>query len=429
MPKIQNFEELATTPLRRDALMIAEAGLEAIDTTAVVRQGVRLEGDTLFVRDQKFPLAGVKRIMVGAVGKCAFAASEALEVILGDRLMGGVAIDVHAPPAFKKIKAFEGTHPMPSEANVLATKALALMLKQCEKDDFIIFIISGGGSTLLSMPEQVGYEDEARIVKALFKSGVTIEELNTVRKHLSLARGGHLAQYARKSRSIALIFSDVVGNDIEFIASGPTVKDETTVADAEAVMAKYDVLKVCGIGSVDFIETPKQDEVFQNVTNILFLSNETALGAMSAKAGELGYSARICDTLLSGEASKVGVRIAKEIGEAYPKTAFLYGGETTVTITGDGMGGRNQELALAALPFIQIGEIVLPIASDGRDNTDAAGALCDTMTKEKSEASGLSRRDYLDRNASYDFFLKVGAQVETGDTGSNVADLIIALKA
>jgi glycerate 2-kinase len=437
--KIQNFDALATTPLRRDALMIAEAGLEAIDTKAVVKQGVRLENDTLVISTCdvdtphidiacRYPLAGVKRVMAAAVGKCAFAAAEALEDVLGERLAGGVAIGVHPAGPLKKIQAFQGTHPMPSEANVAATKTLVAMLNQCEKDDFVIFVISGGGSTLLSMPEHVGFAEEAKIVHALFAAGATIEEMNVIRKHLSLARGGYLAAYAYPARSVALIFSDVIGNDIQFVASGPTVKDETTIAEAEAVMAKYDVLAGCGIERCDFIETPKNDGVFQNVANVIFVSNEMALTAMRAKADELGYSARIRDTRLSGEASKVGVRIAKETNEAYAKSALLYGGETTVTIRSPGKGGRSQELALAAVPHIEAGQLILPFASDGRDNTDVAGALCDILTKEKAEASGFSPQEYLGRNASYDFFLKVGGQVVTGDTGSNVSDLVVALK-
>jgi glycerate-2-kinase len=426
--KTGNFEALATTPLRRAALEIGEAGLQAIDTVAAIRNGVRLEGDTLFVRDQSFPLVGVKQLRVAAIGKCAVAASEALEAVLGNRLTDGIAMDVRSSEALKKIKAYKGTHPMPSEANVEATKALVRMLRQCNEDDFIIFVISGGGSTLLSMPEDVGYEDEAKIVKALFNAGATIEELNIIRKHLSLARGGYLAEYAFPARSVALIFSDVVGNDLEFVASGPTVKDETTIDDAEKILAEYDVLRVCNLAGCGFVKTPKQEEIFQNVANILFVSNETALQAMRAKAGELGFNARICDSCLSGEASKVGVRIAKELGEAYAKTCFLYGGETTVTINGNGKGGRNQELSLAALPFIKEGEVLISLASDGADNTDAAAGVCDTISKEKAAALGLSIEDFLARNDSYNFWQKIGAQIVTGDTGANVSDLVIALK-
>jgi glycerate-2-kinase len=426
--KIQNFDALAITPLRKDALMIAEAGLEAIDTARAVKEGVRLEDETLFVHDQKFPLAAVKQIWVAAVGKCSFAASEELEEVLGERLAGGVAIGVHAPGTFKKIKAFQGTHPMPSEENVVATKALVAMLRKCDESDLVIFVISGGGSTLLSMPAHVGYEEETKIVHTLFSAGATIEELNVIRKHLSLARGGYLAEYAYPARSVALIFSDVVGNDIQYVSSGPTVKDETTIEEAEAIMTKYDVQKLGDLPDCKFVKTPKEDKFFENMTNVLFVSNEMALKAMEKKAAELGYSARICDTFLSGEASKVGVRIANEIAEAYPKTAFLYGGETTVTIRVPGKGGRCQELALAAIPHIAQGQLILPFASDGRDNTDIAGVICDTIAKEKAETLGISPREYLDQNCSYHFFETVDGQVVTGDTGSNVSDLIVALK-
>ncbi len=426
--KIRNFDALATTPLRRDALTIAEAGLEAIDTKMVMKQGVRLEGDTLFVRDERFDLAGKKRVMVAAVGKCAADAAAALEEILGDRLSGGVAIAIEPSPGLAKIEYFRGTHPMPSETNVHATAALVRMLKGCTADDFVLFVISGGGSTLLSMPEDVGFEVEAQIVKALFNAGATIEELNVIRKHLSLARGGYLAEYAHPAASVALIFSDVIGNDMQFVSSGPTLKDETTIEDAEKILAKYDVLKVCGLHGCWFVKTPKQDEFFANVKNILFVSNETALTAMHAKAAELGYVAKICDSCLTGEARDVGETIARGIAAAPAKSALIYGGETTVTVRVPGKGGRSQELGLSALRFLDDGTIVLPFASDGRDNTDIAGVLCDPASLARAKELKLSPEDFLDRNASYDFFAEVDGQVMTGDTGSNVSDLVIALK-
>jgi glycerate-2-kinase len=435
--KIQNFEQIATTPLRRDALMIAEAGLEAIDTKAAIHAGVRLEGDTLYVRDsgnaaypseKSFPL-GSGRVIVAAIGKCAFAASAALEEILGKRLSEGVAIDVHAPEPLQIIRPFQGTHPIPSEANVGATKALVAMLRQCSKDDFVIFIISGGGSTLLSMPEAVGYEEEAKIVKALTASGATIEELNTIRKHLSLARGGYLAEYANPARSVSLIFSDVMGNDLQFIASGPTIKDNTTIEDAEKILAKYDVLRVCRLEKCGFVKTPKEDEFFANVHNLLFMSNLNALAAMKEKAGELGYAVKVSATYLFGEARNVGAKLARELTASPAKTALLYGGETTVTVKAPGKGGRSQELGLSAMRFMQPGEVIVPFGSDGHDNTDAAGGVCDIVARGKAlKGDGNSLQESLDHNLSYDFFKKIGEQVLTGDTGSNVSDLLVALK-
>ena len=250
-----------------------------------------------------------------------------------------------------------------------------------------------------------------------------------IRKHLSLARGGYLAEYAYPSASVSLIFSDVVGNDVQFIASGPTVKDETTIADAEKIIAKYDVLKICGLDGCGFVKTPKQDEFFANARTIMFVSNDTALAAMADKASALGYTPNICDSCLAGEAREVGVRITKELAAAPSKTALLYGGETTVTVRNpDGKGGRSQELALAALAGIGDHELILPFASDGRDNTDAAGGVCDSSVRAKASELGLSPDDFLARNASYDFWQKVGAHLITGDTGSNVSDLVIALK-
>jgi glycerate 2-kinase len=268
---------------------------------------------------------------------------------------------------------------------------------------------------------------EGEILKVLFEKGAAIEEINTLRKHLSLARGGRLAEYAYPATSLALIFSDVPGDDPGFVASGPTVKDETTVDEARAIVQKYDLEKEAGL-KIEPLKTPKEDKYFEKVKNVIFVSNRTALIAMTEKAREVGLHPEVRTSLLAGEARKVGERIAAEIGEAMPKTAYLYAGETTVTIKGNGRGGRNQELALGALAHIGAGSVVLSLASDGRDNGDYGGALCDTITKEKAAALGLKEEEYLARNDSSGFFEKTGGLLMTGDTGANVSDLIIAVK-
>jgi len=426
--KIKNFDELAASDSRRAALMIAEAGLRAIDTGSVLRASVKLNGDELFVKNEKFLLESGKRIFVVAVGKCAIEAAAALEDILGDRLSDGVAVDTKTSQTLKKIKAFQGTHPLPTEANVKAAKAVVQALSGLRNDDLVIFAISGGGSTLLCLPEDGEYKDEAKIVGALIRSGATIQEINTVRKHLSLARGGYLAKYAYPAEAISLIFSDVPGNNLEFVSSGPTLKDHTTIKEAEVILAKYDVLKSCGIEKCDLVETPKEEKYFVRVKNILAVSNEDALAAMEAKAKELGFAAKICTACLNGEAREVGLALTKDLHKAGPKTAFLYGGETTVTVRGHGKGGRNLELALSALREIQDDELIMTIASDGADNGPFAGAICDRITKKAIGDKNLDYKAALDENNAYPFFEKIGNYILTGGTGSNVSDLVIALK-
>ncbi len=429
MRKIKNFEELAVSDARRAALEIAEAGFQAIDTDKILHEVVKLDGDLLSVKGEKFPLGNVSRIFVVGIGKCAMEAATALEDIFGERLYGGIVIDTEVRHSFKKIKAFQGTHPLPSDENITAARAVVALLKDLKEDDLAVFAISGGGSTLLCLPEQGTCLEEAEVLNALIHAGATIQEINTVRKHLSLARGGYLAKYAYPAHVVSLIFSDVPGDNLEFVASGPTVKDHTTVEEAEEILVKYDILKTCGIEKCGLVETPKEDKYFERVKNILTVSNTLALAAMEEKAKVLGFTTKICTTCLSGEARDVGLRFAKDLHKAPRKTVFLYGGETTVTIRGHGRGGRNLELALSAMREIKSGELIMTVASDGLDNGPFAGAICDTITKKAIDDGDFDLEGALDENSEYPLFEEVGHYLMTGDTGSNVSDLVIALKA
>lgn len=426
--KIQNNAELAVTPLRVAGLQILEAGLTAIDTTEAIRNRVQYDAsqDVLTIDKTQFPLAQFERVFVVGIGKCSLLAAEALETVLGDRLTGGQVIDIK-PGTLKKIKVTVGTHPMPSEQNIQATRELLELLRTCTERDLVLTIISGGGTTLICQPNGSTAEDEAILVKTLFKAGAVIEELNTVRRHLSVARGGGLAVAAGKARMIALIFSDVASNDLQMIASGPTVLDTTTVADAEAVIIKYGLTETAPSVYKHLIETPKDPGLFSNITNILFVTNVTALAAMKETAEQLGYATTIVENNMKGEARTVGHAIIEQLHASGEKTAWLYGGETTVTITGNGTGGRNQEMVLASLSEVREHELMISCGSDGHDNTDVAGAVCDTITKDKAAQRGLSAQQYLQTNDSYPFFRATGDAIITGDTGTNVADLIIAI--
>ena len=428
--KIKNFAQLATTDARNRVLEIAEAGLEAIDTEKVLKDLVSVGDGTLGIGADVFPIPATGRIFFVGVGKCALEAGAVFEGILGDRLEGGVVIDVKSGMMLKKLTSFKGSHPFPSDENTRAARAVVDLLRGMREDDLVIFSISGGGSTLLCLSENGSCAEEMSVIQALMRAGATIEEMNTVRKHLSLARGGYLAYDAYPAQVISLIFSDVPGNDISFIASGPTVKDATTIADAESVLARYDILKACGIVKCGLIETPKEEKYFERVHNILALSNETALGAMTAKAGELGLKAKIVGTQRAGEAAVVAKAVCDAIHAEPAGSVLLWGGETTVTVRGDtgGHGGRNLELSATALGYITEGETVLSLASDGKDNGPYAGALCDTITKKAVADAGLSLAVFLDNHNTYPLFEKIGNYIDTGDTGSNVSDLIIALK-
>lgn len=426
--KIKNFDTLTISDSRRAILNIAEAGLEAIDTSKVLHNVVRLKGDFLYFNEELYFLPDIKRVFVVGVGKCSLEAAAVLENILGSYLTGGVAVDVKDGGYLKKIKYFKGTHPLPSEENIKATKEIIHLISHLYENDLVIFVISGGGSTLLCCPEGSSFKEEASIFKHLTKAGATIQEINTVRKHLSFARGGFLAKYAYPAKGVSLIFSDVPGNDPGFIASGPTERDRTTINAAAAILAKYDVFDRCSLENCGLIETPKDEKYFENIKNIIIASSSSALKAMDIKAKELGLKTKICDGCLKGEAREVGKNITQELHRLPSGSVLLYGGESTVTITGDGRGGRNLELALAAMREIKDDEAILSFASDGRDNGEFAGAFCDIITREAIYKSGLKMEEFLQDNNAYPLFEKVGHYLFTGDTGSNVSDLLVALK-
>lgn len=426
--KIHNFPELARTELRKAALEIIEAGLQAIDTKKAIRDSIFLTGDTLQIKGKDFALSQYKDIYVVGVGKCAIDAAVALEKILGPRLADGLVIDVRDSQELKKIRVFRGFHPRPDEANVDATKELIKFLKARDKDDLVLCVVSGGGSTILCSPEDLSCQEEGLILDLLSRSAAPIKKINIVRKHISYARGGHLAKYAYPATVISLIFSDIATGELDVVASGPTFLDETTVRDAEAILMEYDILKQCGIKHCGLIETPKEAKYFEKVHNLLIVGNEVALQAMQKKAGELNYHAETKEHSLVGEAREVGQKILADLTKAKSKTSLLYGGETTVTVTGTGKGGRNQELALACVKEIKDGQVIAAVNTDGRDNSGAAGALCDISTQAAAAKRGASADEYLHNNDSYNFFKTIGDQIITGDTGSNVSDLIIAIK-
>ncbi|MBI2409638.1 DUF4147 domain-containing protein [Candidatus Kaiserbacteria bacterium] len=428
---IRNFDALALSDLRIDALSIAEAGYAALDVGAALTHNLRIEQDELLVKvrpsqkDTAYSIRGRNVFFVG-IGKCAFAAAAAIEQILGDRLTGGVALDVSARDrgGSRKIEPYVGTHPLPSEANERATDRILAFLEERGESDIVLMLISGGGSTLLCRTEApMTCLEESAIFKELTKKGATIAEINTVRKHLSRARGGGLAKAAYPAEVLSFIVSDVPGDDVRLIASGPTIRDSSTIEDARHVLDTY------GISNIQLLETPKEETYFERVRNILFLTSQSALDAMRAEAVDRGYQPAIADDRFSGEAREIGRAIGAKLHDSPPGSALLFAGESTVTLgNSSGTGGRNQEMALAALRDMREGELFLPFASDGHDNTDAAGAISDALSRAHAEENKLSITDYLEGHRSYDFFRSTGDALITEYTGTNVSDLIIALK-
>jgi glycerate-2-kinase len=424
---IQNLDTLATNDLRRDALSLAEVGYATLDTGAALERTVRKEGDALRIGATLYPLQGRRVFFVG-IGKCAVAAARAVEGILGDALTAGIALDVAAGgDPLSKIEVCIGTHPLPSIENERATRRIALMLSGCTKDDLVLMLVSGGGSTLICLPTApMTPADEAELFTELSSHGASIQEINTVRKHTSLARGGWLAASAHPAEVISLIISDVPGNDMSFVSSGPSVRDTTTIDDAHAVLARYGIeVKP----SYTFTETPKDPQYFERVTNLLFLTNRDALLAMQDAAKQKGYAALVMNDQVAGEARDIGRDILKKLHSMPSKTVLFYAGESTVTFGNfREAGGRNQEMALAALSEVRPDELLLPFASDGRDNSDHAGGIADASTIEHAREKDVSIEEYLAHHRSYDFFAATGDALCIGYTESNVSDLIIAIK-
>lgn len=418
---IQNFLEVGSSETRKDALEIINAGIDAVLTRNAISKFVKLEGNILKIKDKEFDLSNFEKIYVIGGGKASADMAEEIEHILGDKIHRGIVTDV-IEKKLNKIEVVKGTHPIPSEANAHACQRMVDIAQNASENDLIICLISGGGSALLSNPRaHVG--GEIKMNEALMKAGANIQQMNAVRKHISKFKGGQLSKIAYPATIISLIFSDVLGNDLSVIASGPTVKDKTTLKDVKSIIENYGLPR---LHPDDFAETPKEDKWFSKTHNILLLDNSVAVDAMKDKAQALGYQVEVLDHELAGEAREVGVNLA---GRIKPGVASIAAGETTVTVTGDGIGGRNQELVLGAIEKIKIPGVVISAATDGMDNTDAAGAIADKKSVGKALVFGLNTQEYLQHNDAFHFFEKMKDLIITGSTGTNVADIMLALGA
>ncbi len=435
--------------MREQALQIFQAGLQAVDPVEAILRHVTLNDNVLRISDRQFNLEDYDRILVVGAGKAVAPMAKAVEDLLGNRISDGVIVvkDKHGLP-LKKIKVREASHPVPDERGVQGTEEILSLVETAGKRDLIICLISGGGSALLIAPVHgISLEDKQNATKLLLACGATIHEFNAVRKHLSRAKGGRLAQMAYPATVTSLILSDVVGDDLDVIASGPTVPDYSTFDDAEQILKGYGIWDQLpptvrdhlAKGTSDQIEdTPKSDNAaFQQCSQVLVGTNLQALKAAGQEAQQLGYHPLILSSKVEGEAREVArfyAAIASEVlsseNPLKPPVCVLAGGETTVTLTGDGRGGRNQEFALAAALAITglDNVVVLSGGTDGTDGpTDAAGAMADGTTVARALEKGLEPKDFLRRNDSYNFFQKLEGLLMTGPTLTNVMDMYMLL--
>lgn len=441
MARVLNKHELSKNKWRSDILEIFEEGLRVADPKKAVGDALgKLEND----------ICNASRIFVIGFGKASLIMAQGCEERLKEIVQDYAVI---MPNGFKKIgssrvKVFEGTHPIPSKINIESTEKLIRVCSNLAKEDLVICLISGGGSSLLTLPaEDVSLEDKIMATEILIKSGAEIKEINTIRKHISRVKGGQLVSFLKPAKVISLIVSDIVGDPVEYIASGPTSPDPSTFEDAYTIIRKYNLESKLP-GSVlerirrglrkEVPETPKPgDQIFDNVKNIVVLNNMKSLAAMKSKADELGYNTLILTSYMQGEAREVGKFVSSVMKQVSnhntpveKPACLIMGGETTVTVKGRGRGGRNQELVLSVVNSYRPNKnfVFASIGSDGVDGySDAAGAIADFLTVETVSEKGLDPEDFLRENDSYNFFKQTDGLIFTGVTGTNVNDFAIAL--
>lgn len=434
---ITNFFDLATSPLREKALAIFNAGLSAVDIKKTAEEKIKLEDGFLKIAGKKYNLKEYKRIFLVAFGKGSGDFALSVSKIIGHKLTGGFALDVKEPavPFWEtlpeEINFLVGSHPLPSLKNVAASKRIIRMIDKLGRGDLLLLLVTGGGSSLLCGSEEE-MENAVHLTKLLTRAGAPIEELNIVRKHISETKGGNLAKLAYPAKIISLIVSDVCFDNekdgLPLVSSGPSFFDESTVLDARNILSKYGLNPL----GFDFKETPKDKMLFEDVDNLLFSSNRDALIGMEKEAELLGFKSKIFSPNLRGEAKNVFRRMIEEIN---PGEALISGGETVVTIKNSGgKGGRNQEAVLGSLDFLNFKEyfdkswLVGSLASDSRDNGEAAGALGDLALLENAASKKIHYKNFLEAHNEFPYFESLNGLIFAEQKSFNVADLMLVLR-
>lgn len=440
---------MRVTELRQSARGIFDAAVRAVDPAEAIRRHLVRQGTRLAIGPEEVDLGRVRRIVVVGLGKAAAPMAAAVEEILGDRITRGVVVTKygHVQPT-RTIRIHEAGHPVPDGAGMAGAQAVLDHVTGLGSDDLVLVLISGGGSALTPSPVTgVTLAEKQALTKALLACGADIREMNTLRKHISRIKGGQLARSAAPARVFTLILSDIVGDPLDAIASGPTVPDPRTYADGLAILDKYGIrqeipasirthLEAGAAGQAP--ETPKPDDpLFARVRSVMVASNIQALEAAKAEAQRLGFQTAILSSFVEGETREIArmhAALALEVRASGnpipPPVCLVTGGETTVTLKGTGKGGRNQEFALAAaLDIAGLPDaVVFSAGTDGTDGpTDAAGALADGETVARAIALGLQPRVALDNNDAYPFFERLGDLVITGPTRTNVMDVRLVL--
>ncbi len=429
--------------LRQAARAIWQAALAAGDVAPLLERALRLHGSRLIAGPLDIDLDTVDRLIVLGCGKAGAAMARTLEARLGDRVRDGFVVvkDGYAAPT-RRVRVVEAGHPVPDARGLAASRALLDAAGAAGERDLVIFLVSGGGSALTPAPAPpVTLDEKQAVTRGLLAAGATIGELNAVRKHLSLLKGGQLARAAAPARVLTLALSDVIGDPLDVIASGPTAPDASTFADALHVLERRAVMGAAPASIVarlragargEIAETPKVgDAVFDRVTNLVIGNNALVVDAAVSRARALGYAPVLLTRTLEGEAREAARSLVAQARALRAPACLVAGGETTVTVRGAGRGGRCQEFALAAAREIEGSDdvVVLAAGTDGTDGpTDAAGGLVDGGTATRVAAAGGDVASALEDNDAYRALDLAGDLISTGPTNTNLLDLYLVVR-
>ena len=436
---IKNGKTKEIKEIRREILDILSSAILSVDSYNAVKSVIK--DKQMKFKNKNFDVSDYNNIYVIGFGKASIGMANAVYDYLPIKKGAIITNEQNHSNGKPRLSKLIGSHPFPSKNNIDATDKILEIVKNCNENDLLIVLISGGGSSLLCKP-RVSLNDIQITNELLLKSGADIKEINTIRKHLSYVKGGQLLKDA-KCTVVSMIISDIIKDPIEFIASGPTCPDSTTFIDAQVILKKYSLCDALPASVINIIkngikgivsETPKKkDLVFENVYNFIIANNDIACNAAEERAEELGYKTMILTTNLEGDAKKKGYYLvdkALNFQTYAKKMLFISGGETTVKIKGKGKGGRNQEMVLSCINKIANEKLIFSsFATDGIDGTsNAAGAIADTFSLERANEKGLDIRKYLENNNSYRFFEKLEDYYLTGSTGTNVMDIQLIIK-
>jgi hydroxypyruvate reductase len=432
-----------------DAFEIFSKALKGVEAGECVRKHLKRFDDRLIVGGKEYDLSKIRNCYVIGAGKATASMAQTVEEILGDRIAEGyIVVKYRHERPLNKIKLMEAGHPIPDENGYDGAKKIIEIAEKAQSDDLVISLFSGGGSALLPLPPHgITLSEKQQTIEKLLLSGADIREINIIRKHLSAIKGGRLAKITYPALHVALMLSDVIGDHLDTIASGPTVPDPSTFEACLSILAKYDLQGILPASVMEYLheglcdripESPKPgDPEFEKTLNVIVGSNSIAILQAKDEAIRRGYHTIILSSLIQGDTREVSgmhTAILKEIfrtgNPAPPPVCILSGGETTLKVTGKGKGGRNQEFVLHAVPEIagNNSAVIMSAGTDGTDGpTDAAGAIADNQTLQRAQTTGLDPMRFLRENDSYHFFQSLGDLVITGPTNTNVMDIRMIL--